>query len=81
MSNRGLHIVTFTLMVIGGLNWLLWGLFGWEVGQLFGGMDAGVSRVIYIVVGLATVYELAMHGRHCRACKPEMAGMPHHPVG
>lgn len=70
---RGFHIVTFTLMVIAGLNWLIFGLFGWDVGQIFGGMDATVSKVIYVLVGLATVYELAMHSKHCKMCKPEMA--------
>ncbi len=45
--------VAFWLVVIGALNWLLVGLFGWDVGQLFGGMDALVSRVIYILVGLS----------------------------
>lgn len=71
---KGLHMVTFILMVIGGLNWGIYGLTGWEVGQLFGGMDATVSKVVYVLVGLATVYELAMHGKHCKMCKPgEMA--------
>lgn len=46
------------LLIVGGLNWLLFGLFGWDVGQLFGGMDALVSRVVYVLVGLAALYEL-----------------------
>lgn len=45
--------VAFWLVVIGALNWLLVGLFGWDVGQLFGGQDALVSRVVYILVGLS----------------------------
>lgn len=71
--NRGLHMLTFTLLVIGGLNWLALTLFNWEIGTLFGGMDATVSRVIYILVGLSAVYEIATHGRRCRDCKPDMA--------
>lgn len=67
---KALHMVTFTLLVIGGLNWLLWALFGWEVGQLFGGMDASVSKVIYVLVGLSAIYEVVMHPKHCRMCKP-----------
>jgi len=53
-----LRKLTWWLLVIGGLNWLLFGLFGWDVGQLFGGMDAGVSRIIYVVVGLSAAYQL-----------------------
>jgi len=65
---KGLHMVTFLLLVVGGLNWLLFGLFGWDVGQLFGGMDAMVSRVIYVLVGLAALYELVTHKGACKAC-------------
>jgi hypothetical protein len=53
-----LRKLTWWLVILGGLNWLLFGLFGWDVGQLFGGMDAGVSRIIYVVVGLSAVYQL-----------------------
>lgn len=55
---HGLHKVSFWLLVIGGLNWLAFALLGWEIGQFFGGMDNIVSRVIYIVVGLAALFEV-----------------------
>jgi uncharacterized protein len=70
--NRGLHMLTFTLLAIGGLNWLLVGLFQWDVGSIFGGMDAVISRVIYVLVGLSAIYEILSHGRRCRDCKPDM---------
>lgn len=66
-----LHFVAFTLLVIGGLNWLLFGVFGWEVGALFGGMGATVSRVIYVLVGLAAIWEVVTHKKNCKMC-----GMP-----
>ncbi len=62
------HLVTFLLLVIGGLNWLLLGIFNWEIGQLFGGMEATVSKIIYILVGLSALYELAMHKKCCHMC-------------
>lgn len=68
MKGKGLHIVTFTLLVVGGLNWLFLGAFGWEIGQLFGGMEAAVSRIIYVLVGLSAIYELAMHKKTCKLC-------------
>ena len=67
-SMNKLHMVTFILVIIGGLNWLLLGLFGWEVGELFGGMSAMISRTIYVLVGLAAVYELATHKSRCKDC-------------
>ena len=63
-------MVTFILLIIGGLNWLLLGLFGWEIGMLFGGQMAIVSKVIYILVGLSAVYELFNHKNTCRMCNP-----------
>ncbi|MBI2055721.1 MAG: DUF378 domain-containing protein [Candidatus Sungbacteria bacterium] len=65
-----LHKVTFLLLLVGGLNWLLLGAFDWEIGQLFGGMSAAVSRVIYILVGLSAVNEIVIHKKACRFCKP-----------
>lgn len=67
-NKKGLHMVTFLLLVIGGLNWLLVGIFQWDIGQLFGGMSMTISRVIYVLVGLAAVYELAMHKSCCKMC-------------
>lgn len=72
---KNLHMVTFILLVIGGLNWLLVGLFNWDVGALFGGMEAIVSRIIYVLVGLSAIYEVVTHKANCRRCT-EMASKP-----
>jgi len=63
-----IHKITFLLLAIGGLNWLLFAVSGWEIGNVFGGMDHIVSKVIYILVGLSAVYELIMHGKNCGMC-------------
>ena len=75
-QHKGLHSVTFILLVIGGLNWLLLGLFSWEIGALFGGMGAAVSRIVYILVGLSAVYELFAHKAHCKLCGKEIPSQP-----
>jgi uncharacterized membrane protein YuzA (DUF378 family) len=51
--------LTFLLLVIGGLNWLLVGLFSWDIGSIFGGMTSIIARLIYILVGLSAIYHLA----------------------
>ena len=66
---KALHMVAFILLVIGGLNWLLVGVFGWEVGQLFGGQAAVLSRIIYILVGLSTLVILFTHKKDCKTCE------------
>jgi uncharacterized protein len=63
-----LHYATFLLLAIGGLNWFLVGLFGWDIGQLFGGQEVGISRIIYILVGLAAIYEIVTHKKNCKTC-------------
>ena len=74
-----LHKITFILLVIGGLNWLLVGLAGWDIGNLFGGQGAMLSRVIYILVGLSALYELVGHKKLCKGCSPAgMGGAPMH---
>jgi uncharacterized membrane protein YuzA (DUF378 family) len=48
--------IAFWVMVIGGLNWGLIGLFRFDlVAALFGEMSSA-SRVVYTLVGVATVY-------------------------
>ncbi len=68
---KGLHMVTFLLLVIGGLNWLVLALTGWDVGQLFGGQGVVISKVIYVLVGLSAIAELAMHAKCCKMCKAQ----------
>lgn len=63
-----LHATAFVLLIIGGINWLLVGIAGWDVGQLFGGMSAPASKVIYILVGLAAIYEVVTHKSNCKMC-------------
>ncbi len=69
---KGLHIITWILLVVGGLNWLLVGLFKWDVGMLFGGQMAGVSRLIYVLVGLSALVELFTHKGNCKRCSGAM---------
>lgn len=64
-----LHIVTFILLVIGGLNWLAVGLLQIDlVSWLFGGVDMLASRVVYVLVGVSAVYEILTHKSNCRTC-------------
>lgn len=52
--------LTRWLLIGGGLNWLLVGILSWDIGQIFGGQSAFVSRLVYVLIGLAAVYELAV---------------------
>lgn len=55
---KALKTIAFVLLVIGGLNWLLVGLFKIDVGMIFGGQEALISRIVYILVGLSAIYTI-----------------------
>jgi len=57
-----MNIVALTLVIIGAINWLLIGLFQWDlVAAIFGGQSAVVSRIIYSLVGLAGLWCLTLY--------------------
>ena len=61
-------MVTFLLMAIGGLNWGLVGIGGWNVVEMLLGAWPMLVSAVYIIVGLATVYELVSHKANCKMC-------------
>lgn len=49
------------LVIIGALNWLCIGVFGFDlVGMLFGGQTAVFSRIIYTLVGIAGIWSITL---------------------
>lgn len=65
---KALHMVSFSLVIIGALNWGLVGLFGFNlVNTIFGTMP-GIETVVYILVGVSAVYLAATHMGDCKAC-------------
>lgn len=61
---RSLNAIALTLMVIGALNWGLVGLFQFDlVATLFGGEDAVLSRIVYVLVGIAGLIGLGLFSR------------------
>ena len=66
---KSLHMLTFLLLVVGGLNWLLMGVWGWDISNWLGGMGSTLARAIYVLVGLAAIVEIFTHGKCCKMCK------------
>jgi uncharacterized membrane protein YuzA (DUF378 family) len=64
-----LRTIALVLIIVGALNWGLVGLFQFDlVAALFGGQDAMLARVVYVLVGLAGVaaliiFPVVMHRR------------------
>ena len=52
-----------TIVIIGAVNWLLIGIFRFDlVAFLFGNMS-WLSRIIYTIVGLCGLYLISLFGR------------------
>jgi len=64
---KALHIVSFILLVIGGVNWLLFA-FGWNLVSVIFGAGSTLSMIIYILIGLAAVEEAVTHKSNCKCC-------------
>jgi uncharacterized membrane protein YuzA (DUF378 family) len=75
-----LHIITLILVIVGALNW---GLVG--IGSLLGGTNLNlvnlllgrwsmIEAIVYLLVGLSAVYEIAVHKKICRNCGSGMVG-------
>ena len=55
---RIVNTVTLVLLIVGGLNWGLVGLFGFDlVATLFGDMSP-LSRIVYTLVGASALWQL-----------------------
>lgn len=55
---NGLDWVAMVLLIIGGLNWGATGLFNMDVVAAVFGTQTPLSRIIYVVVGLAALYSI-----------------------
>lgn len=63
---KSLNAITLILVIVGALNWLLVGLFEWDLVAAITGNDFGetnaISRIIYILVGLSGLVQLGNLG-------------------
>ncbi|MDX1623373.1 MAG: DUF378 domain-containing protein [Gemmatimonadota bacterium] len=53
---KAIDILAATLLVIGGLNWGLVGLFGFDLVAALLGTMTPLARAVYALVGLAALY-------------------------
>jgi uncharacterized membrane protein YuzA (DUF378 family) len=52
-----LDVICLILMIAGGLNWLMVGIFQLDlVATTFGAVSMGLGRIVYLLVGIAAIY-------------------------
>ena len=53
--------IALIISIIGGLNWALVGIFQFDLVAIIGGGQTGIiSRIIYILVGLAAIWCISL---------------------
>jgi hypothetical protein len=58
MKLSGLDLIVSLLLIIGGINWGLIGLFNFDLVATIFGFAPMIVRLVYIVVGLSALYSL-----------------------
>ena len=60
---KALNGIALTLFIIGAINWLLVGLFKFNlVDAIFGSLSV-LTRIIYIIVGIAGLWSIAFYSK------------------
>ena len=67
-------MVAFILLIIGGLNMGI-SAFGPNIlNAVLGSMPDIVMQVVYILIGLAAIFEVVTHKGHCNHCNASGGG-------
>ena len=53
-----INILTLVLVIVGGLNWELVGLFGFDLVAAIFGAGSALSRIVYVLVGLSAAWQI-----------------------
>ena len=71
---KALNVLTLVLLVLGGVNWGLIGLAGFDlVALLFGGAASPLARMVDLFIGAAALWQIA---RSLRLRRAEPASVP-----
>ena len=55
---KALNVITLILIVIGGINWGLVGLFDWNLVAAIFGFSPILLKIVYILVGLSGLWQI-----------------------
>lgn len=55
-----MNIIALILMIVGALNWLLVGLFQFDLVAWIFGVGSVLSRILYVLVGVGGIWGIVM---------------------
>ena len=67
---KTLNLVTLILTIVGGINWGLVGLANVDLVAALFGDGSGMSRFVYVVVGLSALYQILPLSKAFRTDEP-----------
>ena len=65
---KALHVIALVLLVIGGINWGLIGLFGIDLVKMVLSGQEMLQNIVYDLVGLSAIVIALGHQKSCREC-------------
>ena len=54
---KAANLITLVLVIVGGVNWGLVGLFDWNLVATIFGDGSLLSRTVYVLVGLSAIWQ------------------------
>lgn len=55
---KALNLITLILVIVGGVNWGLVGLFGFDLVAALFGAGSALARIVYILVGISAIWQI-----------------------
>lgn len=76
---KAVRFIVMLLIVIGAINWGLFGLFHYDViADIFNGADSALARVVYVIIGLCGIYGISFLFNKCLCCGCHCKKDSHH---
>lgn len=63
---KAINLITLMLVIVGGVNWGLVGLFEFDLVAALFGEGSALSRIVYTLVGLSALYQIIPFSRATR---------------
>ncbi len=60
---KAINYIALTLVIIGALNWLLIGIFDFNIVDTIFGVKSVLSRIIYTLVGISGIWSIAFYSK------------------
>ncbi len=55
---KGLNLISMVLLIIGGINWAIVGIAGYNIVATIFAFAPMVTTTVYVLVGLAALYQI-----------------------